>query len=196
MQTKKKQVKQQIVSTCIILFMLVMVFGTVGVDLLMAANTSTTTLIQNITAGTLGIEAPATVGFSNLTLGTAGTSTGNLTQVNMWDYRGSGLGWSITATMNHLTLNTTVPSGAVGNILNSAVRWWTGTPAIVTGSLSSVSAGADGENFDGSVTLVQALSGAGMGNYRINGTTLNVEYNGNPTQAAGTYNATLTMNII
>lgn len=190
MKTKTKQIKQRLVATVIILFMFVMVFGSMNISDVSAIGTNTT-LIQNLVAGTLQLEAPATLPFNNLTVAVAANSLANLDVVNMRDYRGSGAGWSVTGTMNNLYIVT----AGVNNISNAVIAWAPGSQfALDSASNTGVAIGAAGY-FSAARTLINASAANGLGNYRVNGTTVNVVYSGSPTQLAGTYQNTLLMTI-
>ncbi|MBU0706826.1 hypothetical protein KKG41_00455 [Patescibacteria group bacterium] len=57
-------------------------------------------------------DAPATAAFTSYTLGGAGTNTRALEEsadeeINTWDDRGTGVGWSVTAVMEHMRNQTT-----------------------------------------------------------------------------------------
>jgi hypothetical protein len=178
-------------ATIVVFFMGVMVFGSMDVLDIMAANQTTTTLIQNFVAGALELEAPSTKGFNNILIGQANNSLANLDVINMRDYRGSGAGWAVTGVMNDLT---TTGIG-VNTIANSVIAWAPGSQfALDGGSNTGVAVGTAGF-FNVARTLINASTNNGMGNYRVNGTVLNVVYSGSPTQVAGTYQNTLTLTI-
>jgi hypothetical protein len=189
MKTKKQQIKQKIVAACVALFMFVMVFGSINIDVIRAIGTNTT-LIQNIVPGTLSMEAPATLGFNNINLGTPINSLANMTQVNARDLRGTGVAWSVTGTMNNLT----TAGAGVNNISNAVIAWAPGGFFADNGSNAGVALGTAGF-FDSVRTIINTSVNNGMGNYKIVNTTMNVVYNGNPNFVAGTYQNTLTMTI-
>jgi hypothetical protein len=189
MKTKKQQIKQRIVATLVVLFMFVMVFGSVNIDLINAIGTNTT-LIQNLVAGSLSMEAPATIGFNNINLGSPTNSLANMLQVNARDLRGVGNAWTVTATMNNLT----TAGAGVNNITNAAIAWAPGGYFSDNGTSTGVAVGVAGM-FDSARTLFNTSVNNGMGNYKIVNTTLNVVYNGNPNFVAGTYQNTMTMTI-
>jgi len=188
-KTKKQQIKQKIMATLVVLFMFVMVFSSVNVDFTRAIGTNTT-LIQNLIAGTLSMEAPATLGFNNINLGSAANSLANMNQVNARDYRGSGAAWSVTGTMNNLT----TAGAGVNNISNTAIAWAPGASFADNGTNTGTAVGAAGY-FSAVRTLFNTSINNGMGNYKIVNTTVNVVYNGNPNFVAGTYQNTMTMTI-
>lgn len=68
-----------------------------------AASSGTTAVSQQVNAGTLNISTTASSSLSSVTVDatTSQNSTGNLGTVTVTDNRGSGLGWSCTATSTH-----------------------------------------------------------------------------------------------
>jgi len=193
-QTRKKQTKQKIIAVLIVTFMLTMVFGTLDLPFGLAANQSLSNLIQNFVGGELSMEAPSSLGFNNLSVGVAANSLANMDYVNFRDYRGSGAGWSVSATMNNMF---TSEAGTRNYLLNGNIAWFPQT-AVLTGlegsSTSGIAKGSDGL-FDAARTLVNTSTNNGMGNYRLNSLNLNVQYYGWGDQKAGTYQNTLTMTI-
>jgi hypothetical protein len=189
MKTKKQQIKQKIVATLVVLFMFVMVFGSINVGFINAIGTNTT-LIQNLIAGSLSMEAPATIGFNDINLGSPINSLANMIQVNARDFRGIGNAWSVTGTMNNLT----TAGAGVNNISNTVIAWAPGASFADNGSNAGTAVGAAGY-FDSARTLFNTSVNNGMGNYKIVNTTMNVVYNGNPNFVAGTYQNTMTMTI-
>jgi hypothetical protein len=189
MKTKKQQIKQKIAATLVMLFMFVMVFGSVNISFISAIGTNTT-LIQNILPGTLSMEAPTTLAFNNINLGSAVNSLANMNQVNARDLRGTGVAWSVTGSMNNLTT-----SGAgVNNISNAVIAWAPGASFADNGTNTGTAMGTAGY-FDSLRTLFNTSVNNGMGNYKLVNTTMNVVYNGNPNFVAGTYQNTMTMTI-
>lgn len=189
MKTKINQIKQQIAATVVVAFMILMVFGSINIKNTNAIGTNTT-LTQNILTGALSMAAPSAIAFNDINLGTAINSLANMTVVNARDYRGTGVAWDVTATMNNLTT-----SGAgVNNISNAAIAWAPGAEFSDNGSNTGVAVGAAGF-FSAARTLFNTSTNNGMGNYKIVNTTLNVVYNGNPNFVAGTYVNTMTMTI-
>jgi hypothetical protein len=188
-KTKKQQIKQKIAATLVVIFMFVMVFGSVNINFTSAIGTNTT-LIQNILAGALSMEAPTTLAFNNINLGTAINSLANMNQVNARDYRGSGAAWSVTGTMNNLTAS----AAGVNNISNAAIAWAPVASFADNGTNTGTAVGAAGY-FSAARTLFNTSINNGMGNYKIVNTTVNVIYNGNPNFVAGTYQNILTMTI-
>jgi hypothetical protein len=187
MKTKKQQTKQKIIATFIILFMFIMIFGSVSVDFTSAIGTNTT-LIQNLIAGALSMEAPATIGFNNINIGSAINSLANMTVVNARDYRGSGAAWGVTGTMNDMRAT----NAGINTISNSVIAWTPGPAFSDNGSNTGTAIGAAGY-FSAARTLFNTSVNNGMGNYKITNTTLNVVYNGATDIVAGTFQNTLTM---
>ena len=194
MNPKRQQIKQQIAATLIISFMALMVFGSVEVADLSAA-VNNVTLIQNLVAGTLQLEAPTSKGFNDLTVAVAGNSLANLDQVNVRDFRGTGAGWTLSGTMNNM-LTSAAAGGGSNEISNAVIAWAPGTYyALDGGSNTGVSAGTAGF-FSAARTLLTATANNGMGNFVMNGTVLNVVYNGYAGQKVGTYQNILTLTVI
>lgn len=191
MTTQKQEIKQKIMATIVVFFMGVMVFGSMDVADLMAANQTNTTLIQNLVAGSLELEAPSSKAFNNLTVGVANNSLANLDVVNMRDYTGSGAPWEVTGAMNDLTTS----DAGTNTIANSVIAWAPGSQFALDGASNTGVAVGSAAYFDDVRKLINAAAGAGMGSFRVNGTTLNVVYNGRATQLAGTYQNTLTLTI-
>jgi hypothetical protein len=187
MKTKKHEIKQRIAATLIAVFMFVMIFGSVNVDFTSAIGTNTT-LIQNLIAGALSMEAPTSILFNNINIGSAVNSLAMMTQVNARDYRGSGVAWSVSGTMNNLT----VVDAGVNNISNAVIAWAPGAYWSDNGTNTGVALGTAGY-FSSSRTLFNTSANAGMGNYKIVNTVLNVVYNGATDYMDGTYQNTLTM---
>ena len=176
-------------ATFVALFMFVMVFGSINIDFTSATGTNTD-LIQNILPGVLSMEAPLSIAFNNINLGTAINSLANMTQVNARDYRGTGAAWTVTGTMNNLTTT----GAGVNNISNAAIAWAPGALWADNGTNTGTAVGTAGY-FTSVRTLFNTSVNNGMGNYKIVNTTMNVVYNGNPNFVAGTYQNTLTMTI-
>lgn len=192
MKTKKQTIKQRIVATTVMLFMLLMLFGVLDPNITLAGANTTTNLIQNVVAGALGHSAMQNLVFTDINIGTASNTTSNMTQTNVWDYRGSGVGWSVTGYCNNLTINNA--AAGVNNISNANIYWNPAPGTIV--NLSGVSTGITLGTLNPlnySRTLVTASGGNGMGNYRVYNVMLNVVYDGRIDQLAGTYQAVLTM---
>ena len=189
MTSKKTQIKQQIVATVVITFMVFMVFG--AQDAAFAVNQTNTTLIQNLVAGALQLEATDTLGFSDVTVGVAANSTANLTIINARDYRGSGAGWAVTAVMNALTTT----AAGTNTITNDVIAWAPGDFFGLDGASNTGVALGTAGYFDTQRTLINTDTAAGMGNYKVVNTMVNVVYNGRAIQLTGTYQNTLTMTI-
>lgn len=190
MKTKKNQIKEQIVATLVVVFMFGMIFGTLSVDNSQAIGANTV-LNLLVTSGTLSLEAPAQVNFADVALaGVAVNTAGNLVQVNMRDPRGTGAGWTVVGSANAMTATngSTIPQ--------AYLRWAPGDIFALDGSSNTgVAPGADysGNFGDGSRTLANTAANAGLGNYVINGTILNLTVPA--TTYAGTYQNTLTITI-
>jgi hypothetical protein len=193
MKTQKQTIKQKIVATVVVLFMIFMLFGSLDLPQTSAAVT-VTNLLQNVVAGGTGLshEALQNVVFPDITVGTAANSLGNLTQTNVWDLRGSGAGWSVTGIVNNLT--TAGGNNTINILPNTIVAWNPAGGAIIaiSGSGTGVTAGT-AQYLNSSVTLITATASNGMGNYRINNVSLNIVYNGRTDQKVGAYTGVLIM---
>ena len=190
---KKKQLKQRIVATLIVVFMFLMISGSINTRNAMANDT--TNLIQNFVAGTLSLESSASVGFNDISLGSGGAnSLGNLAIVNARDYTGTGTGWSVTGQMNNML---TSGAGGLNKIANSVIAWDPQTATLygLEGASTSGIAKGTALYFSAIRTLVNAGAGYGLGNYVLNGTTMNIVWDGASNQVAGTYQNTLTLTI-
>jgi len=193
MKSQKQKAKQKIIAILIVTFMLAMVFGSISLPNTWAIG-SNTNLIQNFVNGELSMEAPATLAFNNLSVGVAGNSLANMDYVNFRDTRGSGIEYSISASMNNMF---TSAAGTRNYLLNGNIAWFP-QGCVLTGLESSntegMAKGSDGK-FDAARTLINTSTNNGMGNYRINSLNVNIQYYGWGDQKAGTYQNTLTMTI-
>jgi len=191
METRKKQLKQKIIATLVVVFMFAMISGTVN-PIRVRAIGDNTLLQANVQGGTLSLDSPEQANYATVTLNaSAQTTTANLIQVNMRDPRGSGAGWTTIGACNDMKAGT-------NTISNAYIDWAPGTVYALDGaSNTGVAAGADyaGNFGDGSRTLANtALSaGDGMGNYVINGTIMNLQILSSVN--AGVYQNTLLLTI-
>lgn len=193
MQTRKKQIKQKIIAVLVATFMFVMLYGTISIKNSLGVD-DTTNLIQNFIAGTLGIESPASLGFSNLTIGVAANSHANMDYVNFRDYRGGSGNWSLTGGMNNML---TSGAGARNFFSNGNIAWFPQNLTLIGlegSSTSGIAKGSDGF-FDSLRTLVNASVDNGLGNFRVNSLNFNIQYYGWANQTNGTYQNTLTLTI-
>lgn len=191
MKTKKQAIKQKIIATTVVCFMLLMLFGSLNLPGALATVT-TTNLIQNVVAGTFGHGALTNVVFPDITVGAATNSTSNMTMTTAWDLRGSGAGWTIAGYASRLWIQNSATG--VNNLDNIEIRWYPAGATIyaITGVTTGMTLGPT-TNLDASRTLITAASNNGMGNYRINGVMFNIVYNGRTDQVAGNYISVLTM---
>jgi hypothetical protein len=192
-EIKKQQIKQKIIATLVVVFMLVMIAGVVKFPALADQN-SYTNLIQNFVTGTLSVEAPASLAFNNISIGIATNSLANMDYVNFRDYRGSGAGWSLTGTMNNML---TSGAGARNFVSNGNIAWFPQSATLIGlegSSTTGIAKGSDGF-FNALRTLANAGATYGMGNYRINSLNINIQYYGWANQVAGTYQNTLQLTI-
>jgi len=195
MKTKKQKVKQQIIAVMVMAFMFVMITGTLNIPDLMAATTTTMAFGANISAGTLNIDTLASLAFPTMTIAVPTNDSANLTVVNMQDYRGNGMGWTMSAYSTPFT----TPAGGTNSIANTAIFINTGTLTNISGTSTGVAATGAGSWRDLSAarTLVNTASnnGSGMGSYNLANTMMNIVYGGNPAQTSGVYTGTLTLTI-
>jgi len=194
MQTKKRQIKQQIIATLVVSFMFLMVFGALNQEIVSANFVSN--LIQNFVGGTLQLQGPTSIGFPDINVGTPTNSLANLSAVNIRDYVGSGALWSVVGSMNNMLAT----NAGTRNFLDANnIAWFPGN-ATLTGlegaSTSGIALGTNTlMNAATSRTLINASANNGMGNYILNGTLINIQYYGWGNQIAGTYQNTLTLTI-
>jgi hypothetical protein len=187
---QKNKIKQKIIATLIVVFMLAMISGTVN-PIRVRAIGDNSTLEQQITGGSLSLESPTQVNFNSTESGTGVNSLANLVQVNMRDYTGTVSGWDAIGFANAMTAANTA------TIANTRLKWAPGDIYALDGSSNTgVVAGADytgnfGDN--GGLTLANAGTGFGAGNYVINGTTLNLLITVD--DVIGTYQNTLLLTI-
>ena len=190
MKTKKQTIKQKIMATLVVLFMMFMMFGSLDLSQISAQTVTNTNLIQNIVAGNFWHEAMQNVVFNNIVVGVATNSLANMTITNLWDLRGSGAGWSLTGYCNSLTTT----AAGINTIANTEIAWSpVGATIIAISGVTTGIANGTANFLNAPRTLMNASVNNGMGNYRINNVTLNVVYNGRTDQKTGTYQATLTM---
>lgn len=151
----------------------------------------TTTLYVTINAGSLSLSTTSTATLSATTVAeTAGSATGNIGTITVTDNRGSGAGWSVTATSSDFTCCTPTRTIPVTNLTinpnNSTLVGVNGasTTNVTPGSSHTFTSTSD------STSIVTASSGYGMGQYTINpSVTLTIPVG----VYAGTYTATLTI---
>jgi hypothetical protein len=191
METKKQTIKQKIVATTIVVFMLFMLFGSLNLPGV-SATVTTTNLIQNVVAGTFGHGALSNIVFPDITVGSSTNSGSNMTMTTAWDLRGSGAGWTIAGYASRLWIQNSAVG--VNNLDNTEIIWYPAGATIyaLTGVTTGMTmGGTNALNF--SRTLITAPVNNGMGNYRINGVMFNIVYNGRTDQVAGSYVSVLTM---
>ena len=175
--------------------MFVMVFGTMNVEK-SSAVTDTMQLIQNFVTGGLSLEAMETLGFSDITIGTATNSRANMTTFNVRDLRGTGAGWTVTAVCNQLTIDNAATG--TNNIQNSAIAFEPSAATMIPlgGAVTTGMALGSDAFLSAARTFVNASAGNGMGNYKVNNTMFNIVYSGAVAQLAGTYNAIVTFELL
>lgn len=119
-------IKQKIVAIFVLTTLFGMVFTAIDLDgnQLQAANVGdNSSLYQNITAGDLTVSASDNITFGAVTAGATVESPINVDLVNVTDFRGVGLVWSVTGYSSAF-------AGAVsGSIPNTRLNW---NPAAAT----------------------------------------------------------------
>ena len=154
-QTHKSVLKLGVSLTAISLLMLTLSISTNGLflDKVNAATTGTTAVSQTITGGTLSLTSTATTTLSAVTVNIVSNqnATGNLGTVTMSDARGTGVGWSTTATSSNFVQ--------------------VGTAVKQTGSNNTVTSGGTYNNaVGGTYTVTIAAGGAvGTATYTVSG---------------------------
>jgi S-adenosylmethionine/arginine decarboxylase-like enzyme len=189
MKTLKQNIKQRIVATVVVMFMFSMLFGSLNLPGVSATGTNTN-LIQNFIPGGFAHQAQQNLVFTQITVGAASNTTANMLQTNVWDFRGSGAGWSISGVCNDML---TTQTGV--NMINATQIRWNPAGATVT-AFSGVTTGITNgtlQTLETSKTLISAAVNSGMGNYRMWNVLLNIQYNGRTDQKTGTYGGILTM---
>lgn len=101
------------------------------------ADTGATTITANVNAGTLSIAPPASANLSavNVDVASSQNSTGSLGTVTVTDNRGSGVGWSATATSSHFyKYQNPVMTGGSNNTVSvgAGSTFYTGTAGTYT----------------------------------------------------------------
>lgn len=194
--TKIKSIKEKIISLTILLVMFTMIFGKLVIQNVWAANQANTILQEVITGADLGTSAPAQVNFAGFTINGWGTNvTADLDNVNAWDLRGTGLGWALTSVTNNM-----VGSGLTGpgNMITNAyinISTAGGITGLGGSSTAGIALGGSTGNFaDAAMSIANASTNNGMGNYIVNDTTLRATILSN--NRAGTYQSTLTITIV
>jgi hypothetical protein len=193
MKTKKQKIKQQIIATLVTFFMFIMVFGVVDVKDTSAV-TATMNLIQNFVSGGLSLECEQNLVFSDITIGLPTNSTANMTWLNVRDLRGTGAGWTLTAVSNNLSA---VNAGL--NFISNAAIAFNPAGATIIGLNGAVTTGmgqGTAAYLSAARTFINATNNNGMGNYRINNTVFNIVYSGAVNQAVGSYQATVTFELL
>lgn len=109
------------------------------------ASSGTTTVNQQVNAGTLNISPQASATLSTITVNATASqnSTGNLGTVTVTDNRGSGVGWSATATSSDFTF------------VNAAVK--------TVGSNNTVTSGGTYNNAAGGTYTISITTGGSVG---------------------------------
>lgn len=189
MKTLKQKIEQKIIATTVMAFVLSMLFGSLNLPGALATVT-TTNLIQNFVPGGFAHQAQQNLVFTDITVGVASNTTANMLQTNVWDFRGSGAGWTISGICNNmLAVNTGI------NMLNADTIRWNPAGATVT-AFSGVTTGITNgtlQTLETSKTLITATTNNGMGNYRMWNVLFNIQYNGRTDQKTGIYGGILTL---
>lgn len=163
----------------------------VGVLSFSRTQAATTTLNATINPGNLTLSNSSVATISAVTLeGVSQASTGSLGPITVIDNRGTGAGWSVTATVSDFAC--CQPSKIIP-VTNLKVD--PGLLAVVSGKSSGVFSG-DARNIlspTDSLTLMTAVSDGGLGSYQIK-PSISLSIPGDA--YAGTYTATVTITII
>ena len=184
-------IKQKIFSTLIIFFVLGMIFS--GLEVSIAANQANINLTQTIAAGTLDITAQnTTMNFNNLTAGQTADSLKNLNNIKVTDYRGNSGGWD--ATTESIGNFIDVDDANTQITLSNSLLWSPGDITNLNSSvITGVTAGTDDQYLNAQRTLMTASAGNGEGAFQIDNTVMNFEQD--PTDAAGNYDSKLTLTV-
>lgn len=156
-----------------------------------AASAATTTLNAVINSGTLTIANSNTATISAVSLeGTTQVSTGSIGPVTVTDNRGTGSGWSVTASVSDFACCTPQRVIAAENLEISP-----GAAVVLSGKNTGIATGSVHKftSTEDAATLITAVAGAGMGSYRV---TPSISLSIPPDAYAGTYTATVTITII
>ena len=180
--------KQKIIVTFIMFFMFSMVFTSFEMNKVQAATDVNTEVYQNIVAGSLYVDAMASLSFADVTAGTTQNTEANMTVLNIGDGRGTSAGWTTSAYSTNFT-------NAGGSLIlpNSRLyidpnEFW----AVNGASNTGISLGSGG-TLDSLQTIITASSGNGAGDYNVANTLLNMSILVG--DSAGDYNATVTFTI-
>jgi len=151
---------------------------------------ASTNIKMRVTSGSLALEAPTEATIPAIELDGDKVVSGALGKVKVADNRGSGSGWSVTATISSLVCcdnEYTIDASAItlipGNItvLNGEKQ------GVISGNTQAV------QTSDGIVTLMSASTGNGMGEYEINP---QVSIQIPATARAGEYSAAISITVI
>jgi hypothetical protein len=129
------------------------------------AASGTTSVTQQVNAGTLSISTTSSSSLSSITVDVTQSqnSTGNLGTLTVTDNRGSGVGWSCTATSSDFVF------------INSAVK--------VSGSNNTVTSGGTYNNSTGGTYTITITTGGTVGNAKFS--VAGVESASNQTTGSG-----------
>lgn len=135
----------------------VMIMGFINALIMMQQNplrdvnaaTGSTTITQQVNAGTLNLGSSASASLSVVTVNAlmSQNSTGNLGTMTVTDNRGSGVGWSATVTSSNFVY------------VNAAVKQ--------TGSNSTVTSGGTYDNSTGGIYTITITTGGDVGNAKF-----------------------------
>jgi Flp pilus assembly protein TadG len=191
MKTKRKELKQKIVSTLVIVAMILMIFTTLEYKRILA---DTVTMSQTVSAGSLSMSTVGSVSMNSaISIATATNSLGNLLVVNVIDYRGSGAGW--TSSIYASNWNQITREAGTNNLSNAITYIAPGSLGNYNSSSETGIAVGSAGSLDAVVTLFNASSGNGMGAYFLGNSELNIVYSGDATLLDGTYQATSTVTV-
>lgn len=153
--------KKQLILQYIFVVFTLSFFGPLVVD----AATSSTTLTQQVLAGSLSISSGATASLSSVTESTSSqNATGNLGTVTVSDTRGTGVGWSATATCTNFTyINPAVVASGSNNTVTSGGTYNTATEGTYTITIATPgTAGTATFNVSGLETQTASVTGSNV----------------------------------
>lgn len=155
------------------------------------AGAATTTLNAIINPGNLTLNNSPVATISAVTLeGVSQSSNGSLGPITVIDNRGTGAGWSVTASVSDFTCCEPTRTIPVTNLKVDP-----GLLTVVSGKSSGVSAG-DSRNIlspTDNFTLITAVTDGGLGSYQVR-PSISLSIPGDA--YAGTYTATLVITVI
>jgi len=189
-QQAAASIKQKIIATFVLTVLFGMVFTAIDLDgnQLQAANVGdNSNLYQNITAGDLTVSASDNITFGAVTAGVTQNNPINISLVNITDFRGASLAWSVTG------YSSLLDGDVAATIPNSRLNWNPGAASAYNGlngaNNAQIALGALA-TLDAARTFANGSASA-AGEFRIYNALLNLSILAS--DAAENYNATLTL---